>query len=73
MDGCIINLFILNRDVKMEKLIGFYKELDDDEKLLKESPNLVEMYEKRGLIQGYKTIVNISKLGFTNYHLFLQF
>ena len=33
----------------MEKLIGFYKELDDDEKLLKESPNLVEMYEKRGL------------------------
>ena len=32
----------------------------------------IKMYEKNGLIQGCKTIVNIQKLGFTNYHLFLQ-
>ena len=32
----------------MNNIIGFYKELDADEKIVKESPHLVEIYEKRG-------------------------
>jgi len=32
----------------------------------------IKMYEQRGLIQGYKTIVDIKRLGFMNYHLFLR-
>lgn len=32
----------------------------------------IELYQRQGLIQGYKTIVNISKLGFMNFHVFLQ-
>ena len=35
--------------MKMNNIIGFYKELDADEKIIKESPHLVEIYEKRGL------------------------
>jgi len=32
----------------------------------------IKMYNQRGLIQGYKTIVDIKRLGFMNYHLFLR-
>ena len=32
----------------------------------------IRMYSQKGLIQGYKTIVDIKRLGFDNYHVFLQ-
>lgn len=32
----------------------------------------IKQYEKRGLIQGYRTIINLSKMGFKNYHLLLN-
>lgn len=32
----------------------------------------IKNYEKSGLIQGYRTMVNISKLGYNNYHLFIK-
>jgi len=32
----------------------------------------IKNYEKRGLIQGYRTMVNISKFGYSIYHLFLK-
>ena len=32
----------------------------------------IKNYEKRGLIQGYRTIVDISKFGYAKYHLFIN-
>ncbi|MBM3233699.1 Lrp/AsnC family transcriptional regulator [Candidatus Pacearchaeota archaeon] len=32
----------------------------------------IKNYEKDGLIQGYRTMVDISKFGYNNYHLFLK-
>jgi DNA-binding Lrp family transcriptional regulator len=32
----------------------------------------IRNYEKKGLIQGYRTMVDISKLGYKNYHLFVK-
>ncbi|MFC1753828.1 Lrp/AsnC family transcriptional regulator [Thermoproteota archaeon] len=32
----------------------------------------VTNYEKRGIIQGYRTLVDISKFGYDNYHLFIK-
>jgi DNA-binding Lrp family transcriptional regulator len=32
----------------------------------------IKNYEKQGLIQGYRAIVDISKFGYSNYHLFLK-
>jgi len=29
-------------------------------------------YEKKGIIQGYRTVVDLSKLGYSNYHIFLK-
>ncbi len=33
----------------------------------------IQQYEKNGLIQGYRTLVNAKKLGYQSYHLFLDF
>lgn len=32
----------------------------------------VKNYEKRGLVQGYRTMINISEFGYNNYHLFIK-
>ncbi|MDO8556624.1 MAG: Lrp/AsnC family transcriptional regulator [Nanoarchaeota archaeon] len=32
----------------------------------------IAQYEHQGLIQGYKTLINIKNFGYNNYHLFLQ-
>jgi len=32
----------------------------------------VNNYEKKGLIHGYRTMINISKFGYQNYHLFIK-
>ena len=32
----------------------------------------IKQYEKKGLIQGYMTIVKLSKFGYVNYHLFIR-
>ncbi len=32
----------------------------------------MKQYEKNGLIQGYKTIVDLSKFGYANHHLFIK-
>lgn len=32
----------------------------------------IKNYEKNGIIQGYRTIVDISKFGYFNYHLFIS-
>jgi len=32
----------------------------------------IDQYEKRGIIQGYRTVVDIKKFGYDKYHLFLK-
>ena len=32
----------------------------------------IDNYEKNGLIQGYRTLVDISKFNYDNYHLFIK-
>jgi len=32
----------------------------------------IKNYEKKGLIQGYRTVVDISKFGYNNYHIFIR-
>lgn len=32
----------------------------------------IKNYERVGIIQGYRTLVDISKLGYSNYHLFIK-
>jgi DNA-binding Lrp family transcriptional regulator len=32
----------------------------------------INNYEQAGIIQGYRTLVDISKLGYSNYHLFIK-
>jgi DNA-binding Lrp family transcriptional regulator len=32
----------------------------------------IKNYEKKGLIQGYRTMINVAKLGYNNYHLFIK-
>ena len=32
----------------------------------------IKNYEKEGIIQGYRTLVDISKFGYSNYHLFIK-
>lgn len=32
----------------------------------------IKNYEKKGVIQGYRTMIDISKFGYNNYHLFIK-
>ncbi|MDD5191885.1 MAG: Lrp/AsnC family transcriptional regulator [Candidatus Nanoarchaeia archaeon] len=32
----------------------------------------IKNYEKSGLIQGYRTIINVAEFGYNNYHLFIK-
>ena len=32
----------------------------------------ISNYEKKGLIQGYRTLIDLSLLGYKSYHLFIQ-
>jgi len=72
---------IIKLDLKDIKILSFLavnsrtplSEISKKVELSREAVDYrIKNYEKRGLVQGYRTIVDISKFGYYNYHLFLN-
>lgn len=75
------NIVKTKLDVKDKKILSLIS-LNSRMPLTKLSKNIglsrdainhrIKNYEKKGIIQGYRTIVDISKFGYNNYHLFIN-
>lgn len=60
-------LTILSKDVRTP-----ISKIAKDAGLSRDAVNYrIRLYEKLGLVQGYRTIINIARFGFENYHIFI--